>query len=169
MPVGTSPVDYRGCGFWTRDAALETVLGLLVTELQPLCEMGDALSAVLDWWTLQATIGFNGCISPNLDQNLADPRMGPMVTSAVRRVLTGLPAEGLVTAADPGFVQRAERVSAGERWHCPSALATWVIEVSHALLDLIEGDLPASPDDRWFIDGTGRHNLPRSRRHTKEA
>ncbi len=33
--MGTSLTEYRGRGFWTRDAALETVLALLVPELEP--------------------------------------------------------------------------------------------------------------------------------------
>jgi hypothetical protein len=38
----------------------------------------------------------------------------------------------------------------------PSASAPWVIEVGRALIDLIDGVLPATPDDFWFIDGLGR-------------
>lgn len=52
-------------------------------------------------------------------------------------------------------------------WHCPAALASWVIEVSKALLDLVEGNLPDTSDDFWFIDGAGRHKLPRTGRSTK--
>jgi hypothetical protein len=167
--VGTSFVDYRGCGFWTRDAALETVLGLLVTELQPLAEGNDALGAVLDSWALQATAGFTGCVSPDLDQNLADPGVRSLVTAGLRRVLAGLPADGLVSAADPGFIERAGRVTEGGPWRCPSALATWATEVGKAVLDLIDGELPATPGDLWFIDGLGRHRLRRNRRDVKPA
>jgi hypothetical protein len=159
--VGTSFVDYRGCGFWARDAVLETVLGLLVAELQPTSERDDALSAILDSWTLQATVGFTGCVSPDLDEQLADPSVRSLVIAGLRRVLAGLPADGLVNAADPGFIERAERVTGGGPWRCPSASATWVIEVGRAVLDLVEGDLPATPDDFWFIDGLGRRKLPR--------
>ena len=165
--VGTSFVEYRGSGFWTRDAALETVLGLLVAELQPLCNEEDGLSAVLDHWTLQATAGFTGCVSADLDRNLADPNLGSRAIAALRHVLAALPADGLVHAADPGFLERAERVTAGESWHCPAALASWVIEVSQALIDLVEGNLPATSHDFWFIDGVGPHKLPRTRRSTK--
>lgn len=164
--VGSSFVEYRGSGFWTRDAALETVLGLLVAELQPLCGREDKLSAVLDYWTLQATAGFTGCISPDLDKNLANPNLRSHAIAALRRVLAALPPDGLVPAADPRFLDRAEHVTA-EPWHCPAALASWVIEVSKALLDLVEGNLPDTTDDFWFIDGAGRHKLPRTGRSTK--
>jgi hypothetical protein len=116
---------------------------------------------------LQATAGFTGCVSAELDKNLADAGLRSRAVAALRRVLADLPADGLVEAAGPGFVERAERVTAGEPWHCPSALASWVIEVSKALLDLVEGNLPATTDDFWFIDGAGRHKLPRIGRDTK--
>jgi hypothetical protein len=162
LRVGTSFVEYRGSGFWTRDAALETLLGLLVAELQPLCDGQDGLSAVLDRWTLQATAGFTGCVSADLDENLADPDLTSRVIAGLRHVLVRLPADGLVNAVGPGFLERADRVTAAESWHCPSALAPWVIEVGKALLDLVEGNLPATSDGCWFIDGTGRHKLPRT-------
>lgn len=161
--VGTSFVDYRGCGFWTRDAALETVLGLLVAELQPLSEDDSALSAILDSWTLQATAGFMGCVSPALSDNLASPGMSALLTAGLRRILAGLQGDGPISADDPGFIARAERVSDGGPWRCPSARAPWVIEVGKALLDLIDGQLPATPDDFWFVDGLGRRKLPRIR------
>jgi hypothetical protein len=85
--VGTSFVNYRGCGFWTKDSALETALGLLVVELQPLSEGDDQISSVLDWWTLQATVGFNGCVSPDLDNKLTDAGLRSAVAAGLRGVL----------------------------------------------------------------------------------
>jgi hypothetical protein len=167
--MGTSFVDYRGCGFWTRDAALETILGLIVVDLQPLSKSNDTLSAVLDWWTLQATAGFNGCVSPSLDEKLADPSLRPVVSAGLRRVLAGLPADGFVELADQDFSERAERVTKGGPWRCPYALATWVTEVAKALLALIEGKLPATPDDFWWVDDLGRSKLPRISRDDNPA
>jgi hypothetical protein len=74
----------------------------------------------------------------------------------------GAPADGLVQAAGIGFTARAERVTAGGPWRCPSAPATWVTEVGKAMLDLIGGELPAAPAGRWFVDGLGRHEIPRA-------
>lgn len=164
--MGTSYVDYRGRGFWTRDAALETVLGLLVAELEPLSEGDVGLSAVLDSWSVQATACINGCVSADLEANLAEPSLVPVVAAGLRRVLDRLPADGLVNAGDARFMQRAGRVSGGGPWRSPSALAPWVIQVAKALLELIEGELPATVDDLWFIDSAGRRKLPRIGRDT---
>jgi hypothetical protein len=42
----------------------------------------------------------------------------------------------------------------------------WVREVARALIDLLEGDLPAAAG-RWFVDGEGRHLLPRRDTHPR--
>jgi hypothetical protein len=83
--VGTSYVDYRGRGFWTRDAALQTVLGLLVAELEPLSRGDHVISSVLDRWSLQATAGFNGCVCAELDANLTEPTLPSVVAAGLRR------------------------------------------------------------------------------------
>jgi predicted NBD/HSP70 family sugar kinase len=155
--VGTSFVDYRGRGFWTRDAALETVLALLATELERSADGDEAASAVLDHWALQAVAGFNGCVNADLDRSLTDGRLTSDITGALGRIRARLPAQGLVEADDPRFLRRAERVSAAGPWRPPSALASWVNEVLKALGDLVEGRLPALPDGYWFVGGDGRH------------
>jgi hypothetical protein len=132
-------------------------------------EANDAVGTILDSWTLQATAGFTGCVSANLDKTLTDPGLISLVIAGLHRVLAKLPADGLVNAADPWLIERAERVTDGGRWRCPSASAPWVIEVGKALIDLIQGVLPATPDDFWFIDGLGRRKLPRIRQDVKPA
>jgi len=95
--VGTSYVDYRGRGFWTRDAALETLLGLLIAELEPLSGGDQELGAVLDRWSLQATAGFNaeiisaeGGVSPQCDILIVDRSTPQLTDSKTHRIV---PAE----------------------------------------------------------------------------
>jgi hypothetical protein len=93
--VGTSFTEYRGSGFWTRDAALEAVLALLVVELEPVASDDEALESVLDAWTVQAVAGFIGCVSPGLDEHLtARPSLAAAVTAALKRIRDRLPPEG---------------------------------------------------------------------------
>jgi hypothetical protein len=159
--VGTSFVDYGGSCFRTRDAALETVLALLVTDLEPFAAGDDALSTVLDYWTLQAVAGFMGCVSPDLDHCLADQHVRLAVTAAFSRIAAGLPPEGIVEAGDAGFRRRADRVCGEGQWRMPGALASWVREVTKALEDLVRGRVTQPPDGSWFVDGDGRRLLPR--------
>jgi hypothetical protein len=76
--VGTSFTGYRGDGFWTRDPARETVLALLVLDLEPVARENGSLAEILDTWTVQAMAGFGGCVSPDVDEHLSrQPGMGP--------------------------------------------------------------------------------------------
>jgi hypothetical protein len=155
--MGTSFAEFRGSGFWTRDAALEAVLALLVVELQPLADDHPGLGEVLDAWTLQAVAGFTGCVSPDFDRHLVDPCFLPTAVAGLRRVLAQLPAEGSAGVDDEGFARRAERICGGAVWTTPRALAGWVRQVTAALIDLLDGRLPSTGGELLFVDGEGRH------------
>jgi hypothetical protein len=168
--VGTSFTEYRGSGFWTRDAALETVLALLVVELG-LDACGDeALESVLDAWTLQAVAGFTGCVSPGLDEHLAvRPGLAAAITAALKRIRDGLPPEGSIEVGSAALATRADRVCEGSGWSTPGAAASWVGNVADAMHDLVTGCLPGVPGAFWFVDGDGRHTRPKRRRDRTAA
>ena len=159
--MGTSFTGYRGRGFWTRDAALETVLALLVLELEPLARQDPDLEPVLDTWTLQSVAGFGGCVSPGLDECLTSrPGLAALVTAALLRVRERLPAEGIIEVTSPDLARRAGRVCAGHSWYVPAALATWAGNVADAMHDLVAGRLPPPAGGFWFVDGDGRRIRP---------
>jgi hypothetical protein len=70
--VGTSFIDYRGRGFWTRDAKIELWLYVLCIEINHADDVPDWLLQVRDEWYIQATAGAVGCVSPSLDQHLGN-------------------------------------------------------------------------------------------------
>jgi hypothetical protein len=159
--VGTSFTEYGRAGFWTRDAALEAVLALLVLELEPLARENPDLEPVLDAWTVQSVVGFGGCMSADLDEHLtSQPGLGEMVTAALVRIQDRLPTDGIVEVSSPDLARRARRVCGESGWHTPGALATWVGNVAEALRDLVAGRLPEAPGHFWFVDGDGRHARP---------
>lgn len=159
--MGTSFTEYRGHGFWTRDAALETVLALLVLELEPLARQDPDLDPVLDLWTIQSVAGFGGCVDAGLDEHLtSQPALAALVTAALRRITERLPAAGTVEVTSPDLAQRADRACAGNTWYVPGALATWTGHVADALHDLVAGRLPLPSEGFWFVDGDGRRILP---------
>jgi hypothetical protein len=156
--VGTSFTQYRGSGFWTRDAALETVLALLVLELEPLAEENPGLEPILDIWTVQSVAGFGGCVSAGLDEHLASqPGLSEMVAAALLRIRARLPREGSIEVTSPDLARRADRACEGNSWSTPGALVTWVGNVADAVQDLVAGRLPETPEDFWFVNGDGRH------------
>ncbi|MGD0244315.1 MAG: hypothetical protein ABSB59_28885 [Streptosporangiaceae bacterium] len=159
--MGTSFTEYRGHGFWTRDAALETVLALLVLELEPLARQDPDLDPVLDLWTIQSVAGFGGCVEAGLDEHLTSvPGLAALVTAALRRITERLPAGGSVEVTSPDLARRADRVCEGQSWYVPGALATWTGHVADALHDLVAGRLPPPSAGFWFVDGDGRRIHP---------
>jgi len=168
VDVGTSCTEYQGSGFWTRDAALEVVLALLVLELEPAAQGDEALEEILDVWTVQAVAGFTGCMSPDLDEHLAGrPGLMAAVTAALARIRDRVPAEGSIDVDSPALAERADRVCHGQAWYTPGAAAAWVGNVADAIRDLIEGRLPEVPGAFWFVDGEGRHAYPKHRDHER--
>ncbi len=162
--MGTSFTEYRGGGFWTRDAALETVLALLVVELEPLAREEPDLEPALDRWTVQSVAGFIGCVSAGLDEELTErPGLGDLVIAALLRIRGRLPSAGDVEVNSPVLARRAEEVCAGQHWSTPGASATWAGNVADALRDLVAGRLPDDAGSFWWVDGDGRHLLPKQR------
>lgn len=160
--MGTSFTEYRGCGFWTRDAALETVLALLVLELEPLARQNPDLDPILDTWTIQSVAGFGGCVSAGLDEHLtSQPGLAGLVTAALLRIRDRLPPGGSIEVTSPDLARRADRVCAGHSWSTPGALVTWTGNVADAMHDLVARRLPRTPGDFWFVDGDGRHTRPK--------
>jgi hypothetical protein len=166
--VGTSFTQYRGSGFWTRDAALEAVLALLVVELEPVASDDEALESVLDAWTVQAVAGFTGCVSPGLDEHLtARPSLAAAVTAALKRIRDRLPPGGSFVVGSAALARRADRVCEGYVWSTPGAAPSWAGNVADAMHDLVAGCLPDVPGAFWFVDGDGRHTRPKQRPRDK--
>lgn len=70
--MGTSFTDYRGRGFWARDSVLELWLFVLSLEIDGASQTPPWLLNARDDWRLQATVGFQGCVSASLDEHLGD-------------------------------------------------------------------------------------------------
>jgi hypothetical protein len=162
--VGTSFTEYRGSGFWTRDAALEAVLALHVVELEPVASDDEALESVLDAWTVQAMAGFTGCVSPGLDEHLtARHGLAAAVTAALKRIRDRLPPRGSFEVRSAVLARRADRACEGYAWSTPGAAPSWAGNVADAMHDLVAGCLPDVPGAFWFVDGDGRHTRQKQR------
>ena len=69
--MGTSFVEYRGCGFWSWDGYLEHVLFLLAEAIGPSPEE-SWLNEIRDHWREQASGAFSAWIHPNLDEYVSN-------------------------------------------------------------------------------------------------
>jgi hypothetical protein len=95
--MGSSFVEYRGRGFWSRDDYLEDVLALLAHAV------GDSPSEawwsdLRDHWRLQSSGYFNGWIHPKLDEYLINDERRTEVLSLLEKV-----------ASRPGLTEEAEQ------------------------------------------------------------
>lgn len=69
--MGTSYTSYGRLGFWSHDDTVELWLYLLVAEIDAQPDPAPWLRQARDDWYLQATVGFLGCVSVDLDRHLA--------------------------------------------------------------------------------------------------
>lgn len=92
--MGTSFIEYREHGFWSRDAAIELWLYLLAQEARELNERPNWLSDALDDWQIQATAGGVGCLSAGLDQHASTPERSAVVLSLAEQALARLRSRG---------------------------------------------------------------------------
>ncbi|HLJ87799.1 MAG TPA: hypothetical protein VKZ53_13320 [Candidatus Angelobacter sp.] len=91
--MGTSFVEYKKFGFWTRDRFLESWLISLVKEMQELPHLEAWQKALIEHWHLQASIG-GGCMSLDLDQFLIDRAREESVLTVAQQALGHTPALG---------------------------------------------------------------------------
>jgi len=68
--MGTSYTDYGSVGFWTHDATLELWLYLLVAEIDADADPPAWIRQAREEWWRQATVGFVGHVSIDLDRHL---------------------------------------------------------------------------------------------------
>jgi hypothetical protein len=84
--VGTSFVEYKGFGFWSRDSFLEAWLNTLLDEIQKLPTTGQWQESLIEHWRTQASI-HGGCMSIGLDEFLTDIKKRDFVLSVSRKAL----------------------------------------------------------------------------------
>jgi hypothetical protein len=92
--VGTSFTEYRGTGFWSRDASIELWLYQLAQEVRQLDNAPEWLRAAAEGWHLQATVGMGGCVWTGLDEHATTPERVALVLQLAERALAGLRGRG---------------------------------------------------------------------------
>lgn len=93
-PMGSSFIDFKDYGFWARDPGIEAWLYLLVQEIDKLGPIPDWLKEARDHWYTQATVGFIGCIHPQLDDYLVSQDRINLIVMLSERVLKWLARQG---------------------------------------------------------------------------
>lgn len=69
--MGTSYVEYKGHGFWSRDKFLENWIHSLLGEMRELPNIEPWQVSLIQHWRIQAEID-GGCMDLGLDEHLSD-------------------------------------------------------------------------------------------------
>jgi hypothetical protein len=69
--MGTSYIEYKGYGFWSRDSFTESWLLTLIAEMRKEPMLKRWQQALVDHWLIQSEIDA-GCMSLDLDEYLED-------------------------------------------------------------------------------------------------
>jgi hypothetical protein len=84
--MGTSFVEHKGFGFWTRDSFLESWLTALLDEMRNLPKLETWQESLMEHWRIQAAIN-GGCMSVGLDDFLTNSARVDLLVSVAKRAL----------------------------------------------------------------------------------
>jgi len=91
--MGTSYVEYKGYGFWSRDSFLECWITTLLDQMQRPPALEPWQESLAEHWRIQAYID-GGCMSLNLDGFLSDSTRREIVLSVSEQALPRCPELG---------------------------------------------------------------------------
>src|SRR5437764_12773365 len=77
--VGSSFTEFRGRGFWSRDASIELWRTLLAREARQVEHRPAWLSKAAEDWHIHATAGMGGCVSARLDEFITTPEQATVI------------------------------------------------------------------------------------------
>lgn len=132
-------MSYRGRAFWTRDSVAELWLCLMRREIDRMADRPDWLRDARSHWYLHATVGFQGCVSPEFDELLGtDHDRVDLVLTLAQQVRDRL-AE--FAPAIPKDVANTFDI-AGEGSYFPGDVPTGpLLDAADAFLALLRGEL----------------------------
>ena len=84
--MGTSFVEYRGFGFWTRDIFLESWLRSMLNEMAKVPAQEEWQRALASHWQTQTAVN-GGCVDLGLDRFLVDDVKRDLVLSTAKGAL----------------------------------------------------------------------------------
>jgi hypothetical protein len=140
--MGSSFIDFRDVGFWTRDSVLEAWLHFLVQEIDSQAAVPAWLAEAREAWHIQATNSFTGCHWLDLDTYIT--------TASHRAMLLRLMGSALGRIRSYGERIPAEELNAagvggpGE-WAAPGPPTRPITCIGEALVQLLS-HVPLSPE-----------------------
>ncbi|MBD2101662.1 hypothetical protein [Leptolyngbya sp. FACHB-261] len=139
--MGSSFIDFKGYGFWARDASVEVWLDLLVQEIDKLEKVSDWLKEARSDWFEQATVGFVGCVDPKLDHFLISQERIDLVLTLSENTLRWLERQGKYLSKESLNSSMGSEVDNPKGWWEQDVETQSFIKVGRKFIELLRGDL----------------------------
>jgi len=144
--MGTTFVDVKKKGFWLRDSVLELWLRFAALHIKDSADKNSKAHEIRDKWLLASRGYFSGCVPHSIEQAISTEDGEKIVTDAIHSLL-------IVLKKAPEKLDKnvISLMGCGE-WQINFETFR-LIEVSEAILDLIEGKVGNGPEDTSFMPG----------------
>lgn len=140
--MGTSYIDYRDRGFWSRDESARLWLHLLAAEIDADADRPGWLAEAGGEWRRQASAP--GSARPALDKYLGgDPGRVAIVVELSERVRDRLHRW---TPAIPKEIVNGWGTGGGATPYCRNVDTVWLLRFSDVFVRLLRGELTPDPD-----------------------
>ena len=144
--MGTTFVDIKEKGFWLRDSILELWLRFVALHIEDSPKDNSEAHKIRDEWLLASRGYFNGCVPHNIEEIVSTKNGKQIVIDAINSLLSELKK-----APDNLDMNVINLMGCGE-WR--GNFETYrLVELSEAILDLIDGKVGSGPEDTSFMPG----------------
>ncbi|WP_020474721.1 hypothetical protein [Zavarzinella formosa] len=146
-------------GFWISGSILELWLRFLALHVEDPVESGFLATKVRDQWLLASRGFFIGSVPEGLEEAVSTPEGEALVRASIHSLLEAL-------SAAPGCLSKDVLNLMGiTNGKFTADIETWrLVEVGHACLALLDGQITTGPSEALFMPGCGpqRHAEPDS-------
>ena len=145
--MGSSFVSVGEHGFWLRDGLLELWLRLASLHIEDPVQSGSAATQIRDQWLLASRGCFNGCVPISLGDDVATEEGKKLVIDAIKSLQQSLADAPSDLNGDVLNLLGIEGKFGG------NVETLRLIEVTQAVIDLVEGRLTSTAKDSSFMPG----------------
>lgn len=137
-------------GFWLRDGILELWLRFLALHVEDPVDDDSLETRIRNQWLLASRGYFNGCVPDGLSEAVSSADGEKIVRKAIHSLLDDL-------AMSPSQLNKdVLNIMGFDSGTFTSDIETWrLIEVSDAVLNLLDGKVGSAPTDTSFMPGCG--------------
>ncbi|MCA9177126.1 MAG: hypothetical protein KDB14_21705 [Planctomycetales bacterium] len=137
-------------GFWLRDGILELWLRFLALHVEDPVEDESLATQIHNQWLLASRGFFNGCVPDGISEAVSSTEGERIVRDAIHSLLKVLRESPAQLSKD---VLNAMGFCGGA---FTADIQTWrLVEVSEAVIDLLDGKIGSTASDTSFMPGCG--------------